>query len=133
MGKTASSAVEGPKYTKVIKEYERLIYSNEQTTERWSKVSGLRDSMKDISDVVNHGQGKELTWSRNWFEQLGELPPNPAVCIEFPYLVLNMFISVAKTLDRWESEGACFVAPAFRLYLSETLKENNFTQWGGND
>ena len=97
---------EDSKYSELVTEYERLIYPSEKPTpEGLAKVSALKAAMQDMADLINHGKGKEFTWSRKWFEQLGELPANPVTCVSFSLGCMEFEIAIEKTLEDMASEG----------------------------
>jgi hypothetical protein len=95
-----------PRYSELVKEYERLIYpSSEPTAEGLAKASALKAAMLDISELVFHRKGKELTWAREWFEELGGLPDNPVDCMQFGLCLMELQIAVAETVDAFATEG----------------------------
>lgn len=94
------------RYSELVKEWERLILPSERPIpEGMAKTAALDSAMKDISELIQRGKGNELRWSRDWFEQLGELPDNPVTCMMFGLAYLNFYIAVAESLEKIAGEG----------------------------
>lgn len=94
------------RYSELIKEYERLIYPNSQATaECLAKTSALKAAMRDTSKLIFDGKGKEFAWAKEWFEELGGLPSNPVDCSVFALSLMELWIAVAETVDRFATEG----------------------------
>ncbi len=92
-----------PRYSAVVREYERLVYpSDEPTPEGLAKGAALKAAMQDIARLAGNDLAIQtkivpLTWAREWFERLGGLPDNPVDCFQFGYSCMQLWIAVAET------------------------------------
>ncbi|GEM_PF-3568447 len=102
---------EDARYAELVKEYERLIYpSDKPTPEALAKLEALRTAMQDIArlggeDLRSRSKWPALTWAREWFEELGELPRNPVDCMVFGIACMLLWIAVAKTVEDLAKQG----------------------------
>lgn len=107
-----------PRYSKIIEEYERLIYpSAEPTAEGVAKASALKSAMRDIAELIGDGDtginstgnadafARGSRWSRKWFEDLGGLPGNPVTCWMFALGVMELSGAIARTVSEMGNQG----------------------------
>ena len=95
------------RYSGIVKEYERLILPSEQITpERLAKVADLDAAIKDINELIQSGtSGAELSWARNWFQELGEVPHKLVTCMMFGGAYLRFWTATANTLEQMADDG----------------------------
>jgi len=95
------------RYSEIVKEYERLILASEQITpERLAKVADLDAAIKDINELIQSGtSGAELSWARNWFRELGEIPRKLVSCMIFGGACLRFWTTTEKTLAQMADDG----------------------------
>jgi len=93
------------RYSELVREYERLIYPENPTPEGLAKLSAVKAAMQDIAELIDHGKGKELTWSAKWFTEFPEELFDPVTCYLFSMSCLQTWTAVAKSLEALAADG----------------------------
>jgi hypothetical protein len=56
--------------------------------------------MQDLSVLMDPSDNRKLTWSRNWFADVGHHETNPATLVLFFTFWSNLHIAARESLER---------------------------------